>query len=174
VADAIAAVGSDLSANALLVETARSALQHTNRSNESSSVLPLELRALSRLRPPGRHCFTLRVLMGSISKSVLRSWNCPSPMWRKRCPNCCSIFPKRLNPSWALEEGSICRVRRFWAILGNALREGQQEWQSWQRGICNLQAGVPPFGCESLSLRLPDAAASSEDRLDSPGVPESQ
>lgn len=64
VADAIAAVGSDLSANTLLVETARSALQHTNRSNESSSVLPLELQALFRLRPTGRHCFILRVLMG--------------------------------------------------------------------------------------------------------------
>src|SRR5713226_7442317 len=61
--DVINALGSDLSRNALLVETARSVIQHTAFS-ESSSILPMELQALSLLSSTRRYCFVLRVLMG--------------------------------------------------------------------------------------------------------------
>jgi hypothetical protein len=63
VTNAIAAAASDLSADALLVETARSALQHGTFSDGLTSWLPLELQVLFRQSPTRRYCFILRVLL---------------------------------------------------------------------------------------------------------------
>jgi hypothetical protein len=64
VTNAIAALGSGLSAHALLVETARSAFQQRPCSGASSSILPVELQAVANLFPTHRYCFALRVLVG--------------------------------------------------------------------------------------------------------------
>jgi hypothetical protein len=64
VTNAISALGSELSVHALFVETARSAFQHPPVSGELSSILPVELQALSLFSPTCRDCFVLRVLMG--------------------------------------------------------------------------------------------------------------
>jgi hypothetical protein len=67
VTDAITIVGSDVSIDALLVETARSAFRrHSSPAEESSlpSILPLELRALFLLSPTCRYCFVLFFLIG--------------------------------------------------------------------------------------------------------------
>jgi hypothetical protein len=50
VTNAIATLGQDCSAEALLVETARSAFEHDSFSGELSSILPVELRVVSLLR----------------------------------------------------------------------------------------------------------------------------
>jgi hypothetical protein len=63
VTDAIAAA-SDLSADTLLLETARESLQHSTHSDGLPSCLPPELQAIFRLDPTRRHCFILRVLVG--------------------------------------------------------------------------------------------------------------
>ena len=64
VSAALAALESDLSAHALLVETARLAFERSARPGESSSILPLELQALGRLVPGQRFSFVLRLLVG--------------------------------------------------------------------------------------------------------------
>lgn len=64
VEDAIEGLGPDLSAEALLVGTARAAVQQRKYEDESPSMLPLELQALSLLSPSDRNCFVLHVLMG--------------------------------------------------------------------------------------------------------------
>jgi len=67
VADAIAAQAPDLPVNALLGETVRSAFRHgiqLSKGPVSSSILPLELRALSLLSPIGRYCFVALILLG--------------------------------------------------------------------------------------------------------------
>jgi len=61
---AITALGPDLSQHTLLRETARSAFQQSTLSDRSSSILPVELQALSFLRPTCRYCFVLRFLIG--------------------------------------------------------------------------------------------------------------
>ncbi len=61
--NAIAALGSDCSAEALLVDTARSAVEHNTFSVQLSPMLPAELQALFLLSPTRRYCFVLRVLM---------------------------------------------------------------------------------------------------------------
>jgi hypothetical protein len=63
---AIATLGSDFVGDTLLVETARSAIQHrTNFSEqpEAISMLPVELRRLFLLPSTSRDCFVLRVLL---------------------------------------------------------------------------------------------------------------
>ena len=64
VTDALVALGSNLSAQVLLAETARLAFQRSEFGGESSSVLPPELQALARLLPVRRYCFVLRLLVG--------------------------------------------------------------------------------------------------------------
>lgn len=64
VTDALVALGSNLSEQDLLVETARLAFQRSAFADESSSILPLELQALARLLPAPRYSFVLRVLVG--------------------------------------------------------------------------------------------------------------
>ena len=61
---AITALGPDPSQHALLRETARSAFQQSTVSDRSSSILPVELQALSFLLPTCRFCFVLRFLIG--------------------------------------------------------------------------------------------------------------
>jgi hypothetical protein len=66
VADAIAALTPDLPVNALLGETVRSAFRHgiqLSKGPVSSSILPLELRALSLLSRIGRYCFVALILL---------------------------------------------------------------------------------------------------------------
>jgi hypothetical protein len=63
VTNAIAALGSDCSAEALLLETARSAVEHNTFSAQVSPMLPAELQALFLLSPTRRYCFVLRVLV---------------------------------------------------------------------------------------------------------------
>ena len=63
VTNAIATLGQDCSAEALLVETARSAFEHNSFSGELSSILPVELQTVSLLPSTSRYCFVLRVLM---------------------------------------------------------------------------------------------------------------
>ncbi len=63
VTNAIDMLESDLSADALLAATARSAFQSSTFSEELSSFLPLELQALFLLLPTPRHCFVLRILL---------------------------------------------------------------------------------------------------------------
>ena len=64
VENAITASGSDFTAEALLVETVRSVMQLPTCRDETHSILPRELQALSLLPPKGRNCFVLRVLLG--------------------------------------------------------------------------------------------------------------
>jgi hypothetical protein len=64
VTDALSALGSNLSARALLVETARSAFQRSALAGESSPVLPPYLQALFRLSPTQRYSFVLRLFVG--------------------------------------------------------------------------------------------------------------
>jgi DNA-directed RNA polymerase specialized sigma24 family protein len=64
VENAIDRLGPDLSAEALLAETARSALRQRKCQDDLPAILPLELQALSLLSPADRNCFILRVLMG--------------------------------------------------------------------------------------------------------------
>jgi DNA-directed RNA polymerase specialized sigma24 family protein len=76
VTNAIATLGPDCSAEALLAETARSAFEHDTFSGELSSILPVELQALFLLSPIHRYCFVLRVLIGldlRICSNILRS-----------------------------------------------------------------------------------------------------
>ena len=44
--------------------------------------------------------------------------------------------------------GQVC-TSHFWAILGNALRHGQEDWQCWQRGIYKLHPSHEANGFES-------------------------
>ncbi len=66
----IAAVDSadpNFTEEALLIETARSAIQQRRKSldrAELASTLPVELKALALLSPLSRDCFVLRVLIG--------------------------------------------------------------------------------------------------------------
>ena len=61
--NAIDSLESDLSADALLVATARSTFQSSRLSEELSSFIPLELRPLFLLPRTRRYCFVLRMLM---------------------------------------------------------------------------------------------------------------
>ena len=61
--NAIAALGSDCSAEALLVETVRLAVEHNAFSPQAPPIFPVELQALFLLSPTRRYCFVLRVLM---------------------------------------------------------------------------------------------------------------
>jgi hypothetical protein len=66
VADAIGALAPDLPVNALLGETVRSAFRHgfqLSKGPASSSILPLELHALSLLSPISRYCFVALILL---------------------------------------------------------------------------------------------------------------
>jgi hypothetical protein len=63
VTNAIATLGQDCSAEALLLEAARSTFEHNLVSAELSSILPVELQTVSLLPSTSRYCFVLRVLM---------------------------------------------------------------------------------------------------------------
>jgi hypothetical protein len=64
VKNAINGLGPDLSAEALLLATARSSVHQCKCQEHVASFLPLELRALYLLSPADRNCFILRFLMG--------------------------------------------------------------------------------------------------------------
>jgi hypothetical protein len=66
VSDAIDASAPALSGEALLVETAKAAVRRRDLFRarpDASSILPVELQALSLLAPSRRDCFVLRILM---------------------------------------------------------------------------------------------------------------